>query len=107
MKNHLLRILTLTLAITLIQATKSRAGSAWQIEYQGDSDASEPTAFRESVSTLTNSDLFPDSFFNAEQLDDWFVYAGSPPIFGLQGRIQGLNAGTDYGTWIYGYIEAP
>lgn len=107
MKNYPFRILTLTLTMTVAVVENSRAGSAWQIEYQGDSDASEPTAFRESVSTLTNSDLFPDSFFNAEQLDDWFVYAGSPPIFGLQGRIQGPQAGTDYGTWIYGYIEAP
>jgi hypothetical protein len=107
MRNYLSRILTLTLAITLLPAVGSRAGSAWQIEYQGDSDGSEPTAERESVSTLTNSEIFPDSPNNAEQLDDWFTYAGSPPIFGLQGRIQGIQAGTDYGTWIYGYLEAP
>ncbi len=107
MRNYLSRILILTLAITLLPAVSSRAGSAWQIEYQGDSDGSEPTTFRESVSTLTNSEIFPDSPNNAEQLDDWFTYAGSPPIFGLQGRIQGIQAGTDYGTWIYGYLEAP
>ncbi len=107
MKIYISRILALAWAATFALTANSRAGSAWQIQYQGDSDASEPTAFRESVSTLTNSDLFPDSFFNAEQLDDWFVYAGSPPIFGLQGRIEGPQAGTDYGTWIYGYLEAP
>jgi hypothetical protein len=107
MKSYITRSLLLVLTITIAAVVNSRAGSAWQIQYQGDSDASEPTAFRESVSTLTNSDLFPDSFFAAEQLDDWFVYAGSPPIFGLQGRIEGVQAGTDYGTWIYGYIEAP
>jgi len=108
MKNYFPRILLLALTVVLLQAAKSRAGSVWQIEYQGDSDASEPTAFREAVSSLTNSDQFQaNSFFNAEQLDDWFVYAGSPPIYGLQGRIQGTQAGTDYGTWTYGYIEAP
>ena len=108
MKSYICSILTLTVIVTFSLIANSRAGSAWQIEYQGDSDASEPTAYRESVSTLTNSDQFKsDSFFDAEQLDDWFVYAGSPPIFGLQGRTEGLQAGTDYGTWVYGYIEAP
>ena len=102
MKSHIFRTLALAGSIIFALTANSRAGSVWQIQYQGDSDASEPTAFRESVSTLTNSDLFPDSFFNAEQLDDWFVYAGSLPVFGLQGRIEGLQAGTDYGTWIYG-----
>ena len=97
------RNLLLALAVGL--TVSSRGGSVWQNEYQGDSDASEPTQFRESVSTLTNFDYFPYDPVNAEQLDDWFVYASSSPVFGLQGRFGG--SGTDYGTWIYGYIEAP
>ena len=95
--------------LTLIAglAVNSRAGSVWQFVYAGYESASDPTAYRESVSTLTNSDsdpYFPDSLETAFQLDDWFVYAGQSPLFGLQGR---YNSGTDYGTWIFGYIEAP
>ncbi len=85
----------------------SRAGSAWQLVYDGYSSASDPSSFRESVSTLTNSDVFPASPYFGEQLDDWYVPAGQSPLFGLQGRYSGPSFGTDYGTWIYGYIEAP
>ena len=95
------------LVFALGLTANSRGGSVWQNEYQGDSDASEPTLFRESVSTLTNFYDFPSYPLNAKQLDDWFIYAGTAPQFGLQGRFGGPSAGTDYGTWIYGYIEAP
>ena len=101
------RRLLLALIITVALAANSRAGSVWQNQYSGDSDASEPTQLRESVSTLTTNGYFPYYPFNAEQLDDWFTYAGSAPLYGLQGRFTGAAAGTDYGTWIYGYIEAP
>ena len=95
--------------LTLIAglAANSRAGSVWQFVYGGYESASDPTALRESVSTLTNSETdpyFPDSLETAFQLDDWFVYAGQPPLFGLQGR---YNSGTDYGTWIFGLLKLP
>ncbi len=93
-------------ALTLLVST-AQAGSVWQLVYDGYESASDPTAYRESVSTLTNSDVFPYSPYYGEQLDDWYVFAGSSPIFGLQGRYSGPSVGTDYGTWIYGYIEAP
>jgi hypothetical protein len=107
MKNLFYRTLLQSLLMTLLLAANSRAGSVWQFVYPGDSSASDPTAFRESVSTLTNSDLFPGSLQTANQLDDWFVYAGQSPLFGLQGRYTGTKVGTDYGTWIFGYLEAP
>ena len=107
MNNFIYRTLFLSLSIILLLAASSRAGSVWQFVYPSDSSASDPTAYRESVSTLTNSDLFPDSLQTAYQLDDWFVYAGQPPLYGLQGRYTGTSVGTDYGTWIFGYIEAP
>jgi hypothetical protein len=97
------------LALLLVAgfAVNSRAGSAWQLVYDGYSSASDPSSFRESVLTLTNSDVFPASPYFGEQLDDWYVAAGQAPLFGLQGRYSGPSFGTDYGTWIYGYIEAP
>jgi PA14 domain len=107
MKNYLHRSLLLSLLLMFGLMTKSRAGSAWQLVYDGYSDASEPTSFRESVSTLTNADVFPDSPYFGEQLDDWYVPAGQQPTFGLQGRYEGPIVGTDYGTWLLGYIEAP
>jgi hypothetical protein len=107
MITNLHRGLFLSLALTVALAENSRAGSAWQLVYNGYSDASDPTLFRESVSTLTNSDVFPSSPYFGEQLDDWYVPAGQPPLFGFQGRYSGVTAGTDYGTWIFGYIEAP
>jgi hypothetical protein len=97
----------LVVAIMAISMVNSIAGSVWQIVYDGYEDASEPTQYRESVSTLTNSDVFPYSPYFGEQLDDWYVPAGQPPTFGFQGRYEGSSVGTDYGTWIYGYIEAP
>jgi hypothetical protein len=99
------RLLPLLLVIGF--AAKSHAGSAWQLVYNGYSDASDPTLFRESVSTLTNSDVFPSSPYFGEQLDDWYVPVGQAPLFGLQGRYSGPSVGTDYGTWLFGYIEAP
>src|SRR5580658_3834548 len=107
MRTPIHRGLLLSLLLIVVFSTRARAGSAWQLVYDADSDGSEPTAFRESVSTLTNFDAFPDSPYFGEQLDDWYVFAGSPPIFGLQGRYSGASVGTDYGTWIFGYIEAP
>ncbi len=95
------------LLLTAGLTANSRAGSAWQLVYDGYSSASDPTSFRESVSTLTNSDVFPASPYFGEQLDDWYVPAGQAPLFGLQGRYSGRSFGTDYGTWISGYIEAP
>ncbi len=88
-------------------AARSYAGSAWQLTYNGYSDASDPTLFRESVSSLTNADVFPASPYFGEQLDDWYVPAGQAPLFGLEGRYSGTSVGTDYGTWLFGYIEAP
>jgi len=99
------RLFALLLATTPVMSLQ--AGSAWQLVYEGYSDASEPTIFRESVSTLTNSEVFPDSPYYGEQLDDWYLPVGQPPLFGLQGRYSGARVGTDYGTWIFGYIEAP
>jgi hypothetical protein len=100
-------IRALALLLMLGFVAESQAGSAWQLVYDGYSDASEPTSFRESVSTLTNADVFPYSPYYGEQLDDWYVPAGQQPTFGLQGRYEGSIVGTDYGAWILGYIEAP
>jgi len=112
MKKNLFRTLLLTLAPLLISADKSHAGSAYQYLYTGDSIGSQPLQFRESVSTLTNNSsyyLFPDNPQFGQQLDDWYVFAGTTPTFGLQGssQIEGPQNGTDYGTWLFGYIEAP
>jgi len=107
MKTYIHRGLLLSILLMIAFVAKSRAGSAWQLVYSGDSDGSEPTSFRESVSTLTNFDAFPYSPYFGEQLDDWYVPVGSPPLFGLQGRYSGAAVGTDYGTWLFGYIEAP
>ena len=74
------------LLLTVGFVTNSRAGSAWQLVYDGYTSASDPTSFRESVSTLTNSDVFPASPYFGEQLDDWYVYPRvKPPLFGLAG----------------------
>jgi len=97
-------VVPLVFFLTLLSAKSSHAGSAWQLVYEGYSSASDPTSYRESVSTLTNSDVFPDSPYFGEQLDDWYIPAGQQPTFGLQGR---YNVGTDFGTWLFGYIEAP
>ena len=100
---HLRRLFA---AAAIALAADSRAGSVFQFIYPQDSSASEPTAQREAVSTLTNSPSFPQGALGL-QLDDWFVYPGQPAQFGLQGRYPGSGAATDYGTWITGYIEAP
>jgi hypothetical protein len=112
MKKTLLKVGVLALAGFFIAAANSRAGSAYQYLYQYDSTGSDPTQFRESVSTLTNNpayNYFPDSPQFGQQLDDWYIPSGGAPSFGLQGssQIEGPRNGTDYGTWIFGYIEAP
>ena len=104
MKSFLRGVVPLTLFLTSLSTESTKAGSAWQLVYEGYSSASDPTSYRESVSTLTNSDVFPDSPYFGEQLDDWYIPAGQEPTFGLQGR---YNVATDFGTWIFGYIEAP
>jgi Concanavalin A-like lectin/glucanases superfamily/PA14 domain len=107
MKSYLYRRLWLSFVLLFIFAAKSHAGSVWQLIYDGYESASNPTQFRESVSTLTNSIVFPYSPYFGEQLDDWYVPAGQAQLFGLQGRYEGASVGTDFGTWIFGYIEAP
>jgi len=107
MKNQLHRVLLFVMLLSLVLVGEIRAGSAWQLVYDGYESASNPTQLRESVSTLTNSSFFPDSPYFGEQLDDWYVPAGQAQLFGLQGRYEGASVGTDFGTWLFGYIEAP
>ena len=80
------------------------AGSVTRLFYDGISTTSSSLAVRTSVSTLTNSSIFPDSPTFREQLDDFTALAGFPLKTGLQGKD---NSGTDYGSFTRGYIEVP
>jgi len=97
------RALLLGLAILSI-AQQSRAGSVVRFFYEGDSTSSSPATFRQSVSTLTNYEYFPNSPTYREQLDDFYAVSGQPLNVGLQGKD---NSGQDYGSWVRGYLEAP
>jgi len=102
-KFSLTRALLLGLAL-LSLAQQSRAGSVVRFFYEGDSTSSSPSAFRQSVSTLTSWPYFPNSPSYREQLDDFYAITGQPLSAGLQGKD---NSGQDYGSWVRGYLEAP
>src|SRR5262245_36164662 len=103
MKHLLTRGVSLGIALgaSLLSA---QAGSVTRFFYEGDSSASNPTTYRQSVSTLRHWAAFPNSPTDREQLDDYFAVSGQPLNAGLQGKD---NSGADYGSWIRGYLEAP
>ena len=85
------------IAVAAIAASvqPSRAGSVIRFFYEGDSLSSNPTAYRQSVSTLTSWIYFPNSPSYREQLDDFFAISGQPLNAGFQGKD---NSGQDYGS---------
>ena len=82
----------------------TRAGSVIRLYYDGISTSSDPTSLRVSVSTLTNSPIFPDGPTFEEQLDDFTALPNTPLKAGLQGKD---DSGVDFGSFIRGYLEAP
>ena len=84
--------------------TRIHAGSAKRLYYDGISTSSDPTGVRTSLSTLTNSPIFPDGPTFEEQLDDFTALPNSPLKSGLQGKD---DSGVDFGSYIRGYLEAP
>ncbi|MCC7373396.1 MAG: Ig-like domain-containing protein [Verrucomicrobiales bacterium] len=56
------------------------------------------------VSVITNAPSFPDGPTFREQLDDFTVIGNNPLAAGLQGKD---NSGTQFGSFIRGYLEAP
>jgi hypothetical protein len=110
MRKYFFRLLLPALLTTSIATQSSYAGSVWRLIYDGDSTSSDPTVYRQSVSTLTNFYGFPGGYGigfpdYGEQLDDFRpAVSGGPIISGLQGKD---NSGSDYGSWTRGYLEAP
>ena len=84
--------------------TRIQAGSVIRLYYDGVSTSSDPTSFRTSLASLTNSPIFPDGPTFEEQLDDFRALANSPLKPGLQGKD---DSGVDFGSYIRGYLEAP
>ncbi|MCW5557776.1 MAG: Ig-like domain-containing protein, partial [Verrucomicrobiae bacterium] len=70
----------------------ARAGSIIRLFYDGVNGVA--------VSDLTNAVIFPNEPTFREQLDD---FSGGS-VTGLDGR---ENVGSNFGTWIQGYLEAP
>ena len=103
MNRHALFLSQLVLLLASL-AAKIHAGSVVRFLYEGDSLSSHPTSYRQSISTLTNWPAFPNSPTYREQWDDFFALSGQSLNVGLQGKD---NSGTDYGSWIRGYLEAP
>ncbi len=96
-KNRPALILAMSaLAISLLWPVESIAGSAARSYYDGVSGTG--------VDALTNAAIFPGNPTFREQLDDFTLDPGGLPLFGLQGK---ENSGTDYGSWVRGYLEAP
>ncbi len=91
----------LLLAVAPLNVT---AGSVARLFYEGDSTSVDSATVRQSVSTLKNAASFPDQPTFREQLDDFNPAPNGALIYGLQGRD---NSGTDFGSWIHGYLEAP
>jgi len=56
------------------------------------------------LASLTNASIFPDGPTFREQLDDHTPTAAGILVRGLQSRD---NSGSDYGSYIRGYLEAP
>jgi hypothetical protein len=104
MKNSLLRFSIAAVLAAYVGFNPARAGSVARVFFDGDATGSDPTVFRQSVSTLTNTPAFPQFPDFREQLDDWSTVPGRPLTIGLQGKD---NSGVDYGTWIRGYLQAP
>jgi hypothetical protein len=88
----------------LSAALVAQAGSAVRLFYDGISTASSVTAVRTSIATLTNSARFPEFPTFREQIDDFTALPGLPLRAGLQGKD---NSGSDYGSYVRGYLEAP
>jgi hypothetical protein len=82
MKNRVPDLLLVVFLLAGASAQSSRAGSVIRLFYDGDSQPSNPTQYRQSVSTLTNYWAFPDGPDFREQLDDFFAISGQPLITG-------------------------
>jgi Concanavalin A-like lectin/glucanases superfamily/PA14 domain len=96
-------LLVVLLCATLL-APRASAGSAIRLYYDGISTVSDVTSVRTSISTLTNSTIFPDLPTFEEQLDDFTALPNTPLKVGLQGKD---DSGVDFGSYIRGYLEAP
>lgn len=96
------RFSTTLLSLTL--ASSLHAGSVLRWFYDGLSTSSSLDATRRGLASLTNSPKFPNRADFREQLDDFSTLPNVPLRAGLQGKD---NSGTDYGSWIRGYLEAP
>lgn len=97
-------ILILAALVVLGLIDSARAGSVVRLYYDGVSTVSDPTSFRTSLASLTNSPIFPDGPTFEEQLDDFTALPRSPLKPGLQGKD---DSGVDFGSYIRGYLEAP
>src|SRR5512138_880905 len=86
----------LALSLAFASAHASRAGSVARLYYDGVGGTD--------VASLTNAAIFPASPTFREQLDDFTLDPNDAAVFGLQGK---ENSGTDYGSWVRGYLEAP
>lgn len=99
------RVLALTVAAMLAWLHLSAfAGSAVRFYYDNLSSSSSLTSFRIGLASLTNAPIFPDNPTFREQIDDFSSLPGIPLRAGLQGKD---NSGSDYGSYIIGFLEAP
>lgn len=88
-------------ALTLVAACtatipQGQAGSIARLVYDGVTGAT--------VATLTNAAIFPNSPTFREQLDDFTPSPTGGSLFGFQSKD---NVGSNFGSYIRGYLQAP